>query len=101
GPAASPTRVASHLAFFDNVQPGDRVWAPWKSGILFPGAVDRFQQNEVHIHFDDGDHGWVLLEQLLPLDVPVGLRVAARWKGGFNYFPGTIGEVQGDRVFVQ
>jgi hypothetical protein len=101
GPGASPTRVASHLAFFDNLRPGDRVWAPWASATLYAGTVDRVEGREVHIHFDDGDRGWVLLEQILPLQIPLGLRVLGRWKMGGQYYPGTVTEVRGEQIHIQ
>jgi hypothetical protein len=93
--------VASHRAFLDRLQSGDRVWAPWHGTALFAGTVDRIQGKEAHIHFDDGDQGWVLLEQLVPLEIPVGLRVMGRRKMGSQFYPGTVTEVQGDRVHVQ
>lgn len=101
GPAAAPTRVASHMAFFDNLQPGDRVWAPWKSNSLFAGTVDEIVGKEVHIHYDDGNRGWVQLDQLLPLEIPLGLRVMARWKMGAIRYPGTITRVDGERIFIE
>lgn len=101
GPGAAPTQVASHLKYLENLQPGDRVWAPWSSAILFCGTVDRIEDNEVHIHFDDGDRGWVLREQVVPLEIPIGLRVAARWKMGTQFYPGTVAEVQGERIFIR
>jgi predicted Zn finger-like uncharacterized protein len=101
GPGAAPIQVASHRAFLERLQPGDRVWAPWQRTTLFVGTVDRIQDNEAHIHFDDGDQGWVLLDQLVPLEIPVGLRVMGRWKMGSQFYPGTVTEVQGDRVHVQ
>jgi hypothetical protein len=101
GPGATPTRTASHLAFYDTLQPGTRVWAPWNSATLFAGTVDVIQGDEVHIHFDDGDRGWVLIQQLVPLEIPVGLRVMGRWKMGSHFYPGTVTEVQGERVHIQ
>jgi hypothetical protein len=100
GPGATPTKAVSHLTFYENLQTGDRVWAPWNSATLYAGTVDQIKGQEVHIHFDDGDRGWVQREQLLPLDIPVGLRVAARKKKGGQYFPATVTEVQDDRILV-
>jgi hypothetical protein len=99
GPATEMVSAMSRpLADF---HPGDRVWAPWMSGVLFVGTVDRIQEPEVHIHFADGDHGWVRLEQLIPFRLPVGLRVMGRWRMGNAYYPGVVAEVQGERVYVQ
>ena len=101
GPGATPTKMASHMAYFENVRVGDRVWAPWNSATLFAGTVDQVKDKNVHIHFDDGDRGWVQLEQLLALDIPVGLRLAARKKKGGQYFPATVTEVDGDRIHLK
>ena len=102
GPGATPTKPAAHTTTFcENLQPGDRMWAPWNSGTLFAGTVDQIKDQEVHIRFDDGDRGWVQREQLLPLDIPVGLRLAARKKKGGQYFPATVTEVDGDRIHLE
>jgi hypothetical protein len=101
GPGAAPTRIASHLAFLKHLQPGDRVWAPWNIGSLFAGTVDRIEDTEVHVHFDDGDRGWVQLEQLAPLDIPIGLRVLGRWRMGAQFFPGIVTELKGDKIHIQ
>jgi hypothetical protein len=101
GPGAAPTQPAAHTTTFrENLQPGDRVWAPWNSATLYAGTVDQIKGQEVHIRFDEGDRGWVQREQLLPLDIPVGLRVAARKKKGGQYFPATVTEVEADRILV-
>jgi hypothetical protein len=101
GPAATPVKVASHMAFAQHLQPGDRVWAPWSSTTLFVGTVDRIEGKEVHIHFDDGDRGWVQLEQVVPLQIPVGLRIMGRWRMRSQYYPGMVTDVQGDRIHIQ
>jgi hypothetical protein len=100
GPGATPTKSVSHLTYFENIQPGDRVWAPWNSDALYAGAVEEITDNDVHIQFDQGNRGWVRREQLLPLDIPVGLRVGARKNQRGQYFPATIMEVQEDRILV-
>jgi hypothetical protein len=100
GPPAEQMKVASHLGFLKNLRAGDRVWAIWQNSAFFPGTVDRLRNEEAHIRFDDGDHAWVRLDQLMPLDIPVGLRVMARWKMGGNFFPGTIIEVRGNRIHI-
>jgi len=77
------------------------VWAPWESGTLYAGTVDKLTDKEAHILFDDGGTGWVLREQVAALDLPVGLRVLARWKMGAHFFPGVIAEVKGERLFIK
>jgi hypothetical protein len=103
-PAASstrPTRVSSHLAFLAKLEPGARVWAHWAQGAYFAGTVDQVRNNEAHIHFDDGDRGWVPLEQTAPLEFAVGMRVMGRWKMGPQFYPGVITDFEGDRVHIR
>src|SRR5262249_42441072 len=80
--------------------PGERVWAPWNAGMLYVGTVDDVRDREVHIRFDDGDCGWVNLEQILPLQIPVGLRLLGRWRMGTAYYPGTVDQVDGERIHI-
>jgi hypothetical protein len=101
GPDAVVTRAASHLAFAKNLMPGTRVWAHWGAGALFVGTVRAANAQEAHIQFDDGDAGWVKLDQLLPLMLVEGMRVLGRWKMGMHYFPGTISEIKNGRVFIR
>jgi hypothetical protein len=100
GPAAVPVQVASHMAFAKNLRPGDRVWAPWQKGVLFAGTVDKLRDEEAHVHFDDGDAGWVHCVQLLPLEIPMGLRVVSSWKMKGQYRPGIVAEVDGERIHI-
>src|SRR5262245_20959013 len=101
GRGAAPVKTASHLAFYAGLAPGERVWAPWNAGVLYVGTVDEVRDREVHIRFDDGGCGWVNLEQILPLQLPVGLRVLGRWRMGAAYYPGTVDQVDGERIHIQ
>jgi preprotein translocase subunit YajC len=101
GPGATPTHIGSHLAFLEHLQRGDRIWAPWQGGALFVGSVDRIGDDKVHVRFDDGDQAWVRKEQIFPLVIPIGLRVMCRKRMGPAYHPGTVTDVDDDRVFIQ
>jgi hypothetical protein len=99
-------RVASHQASLKNFQPGDRVWAPWDCRLLYAGTVDQLQDTEVHVHFDDGKSGWVQFIQVMPLEIPVGLRVLG-WKQQIlkldeksKFCPGVVSKVNGDSIFI-
>jgi hypothetical protein len=96
-----PSKAPSHLAFSQNLESGDRVWAPWGAAGYFAGTVDQIREKKVHIHFDDGDRGWVPLEQVFPLEITVGMRLVGRWRMGPRFYPGTVTEVRGDRIHVQ
>jgi hypothetical protein len=98
---ATPTKVSSHLAFLQQLQPGDRVWAHWNNGAFFAGTVDRIRDREAHIHFDDGDSGWVLLEQTALLEIPVGMRILGRWKMGEQFYPGVVTDIEGDNIHIR
>jgi hypothetical protein len=101
GPGADPVRLGSPQQPAPMVRPGDRVWAPWDSGTLFVGTVDQVQGDEAHIHFDDGNCGWVQLNQLARLQIPIGLRVLGRWKMGGQFYSGIVTKVQVERIFIQ
>jgi hypothetical protein len=68
---------------------------------LFAGTVNQIQGREAHIDFDDGDQGWVLLEQLAPLQILAGLRVLGRRQMGSQFYPGTVTEIDGQRIHLQ
>jgi hypothetical protein len=101
GPVATPTKVASHLAFLKKLKSGDRVWAPWDRSALFAGTVEEIGDNEAHIHFDDGDQGWVLLNQLIPLQLNPGVPVLVRRKVGSQFQVGKVIRMDGERIYLR
>jgi hypothetical protein len=82
-------------------QEGDHVWAPWEPNWLYAGVIDRIEGMEAHIHFGNGNQGWVQLDQLSPLTIPLGLRIRGRWLGGSVYYTGTVNQIDGDRIHIQ
>jgi hypothetical protein len=98
---AEPTKVASNQIFLESLRKGDRVWAPWIASVLFVGVVDAIKNDEAHIHFDDGDQGWVQLNQLLPFEPTVGMGVLGNWKMAGQYFPGAIARIDGTRILIR
>lgn len=82
-----------------NLCAGTRVWAPWTPEVLFPGTVHELSDNEAHIHFDDGDHGWVQINQVVPLDLFPGMKFLVRRSRDFADV-GTLLEIQQDRLYV-
>jgi hypothetical protein len=97
---AQPVTFASNQVFISQLKKGDRVWAPWMGGVLFVGTVAGIRNEEAEIHFDDGDKGWVRLDQLSPFEAREGMRVMSRWKMGQQYFPGVVTKVSGNRVYI-
>ena len=98
---AEPTKVASNKVFLESLHKGQRVWAPWNASVLFVGTVHDLRDEEAHIHFEDGDQGWVSLEQLLPFDPRAGMRVMGNWRMGGHFFPGVIIRVDDDRLRIR
>jgi hypothetical protein len=47
------------------------------------------------------DKSWIPLDQLMPLDLHVGMPIMSRWKMGPQYHPGQITSVEGKRVHVR
>jgi hypothetical protein len=79
---------------------GDRVLAPWEPSWLYPGTVAEAEGEELFVHFDDGDKGWVPAREAQQLDIHVGSRVYCRWKGGNLYYLGTVQERQGEEIYI-
>ena len=88
-------------AFTEDLEIGDRVWAPWSKDKLFAGFVERLNDEEVLVHYDDGCQGWVLRRQVHPLFLTVGLRVLGRWQMGWTFYPGAVTLVDGNRIHIQ
>ena len=97
---AQPTKVASNQVFLDRLRKGHRVWAPWMAGVRLVGTVHEIGDGEAHIHFDDGDQGWVQLDQLLPFEPTVGMCVLANRRRAGQYYPGVVTKIDGERLHI-
>ena len=51
GPACLPE---DEFAFYDQLAPGTRVWAPWESSRLYSGTVTQVKGGDVHVRLDRG-----------------------------------------------
>jgi hypothetical protein len=101
GEGAKPTQVASHMPFYENLAVDTRVLAPWTSDVLFPGTVTAKEPTRVHVRFDDGNAGWVQLNQILPLSIPVGAHlVFQRIKNG-EFVVAQVIESDGEDLFLE
>ncbi len=98
---AESVKVASNQVFLKSLRKGDRVWAPWMASVLFVGVVDAIKDDEAHIHFADGDQGWVQLNQLLPFEPAIGMGVLGNWKMAGQFFPGVIARIDGPRIQIR
>lgn len=62
--------------------------------------MDALRDDEAHIHFDDGDQGWVQLNQLLPFEPTVGMGVLGNYKMAGQFYPGVIARIAGERILI-
>jgi FKBP-type peptidyl-prolyl cis-trans isomerase 2 len=85
---------------------GDRVFARWQGGpSYFPGRVQKFQGDRVHVHYDDGEREIVavgLIRILRRQDVPwyPGDRVLANWMPEPFFYPATVTDVTDDGIIT-
>ena len=79
---------------------GDRVLAPWEPEYLYAGTVQRMDEGEAHIAFDDGDSGWVPLSELRPLRLEIDQLILCRKEMGPLFYPAVIADVSGETVHV-
>jgi hypothetical protein len=111
GPGAEPVRIGSPRESVAPLRPGNRVWAPWDKRLLYVGTVDQVLDEEIHVDFDNGKRGWVQPQQVLPLYIPVGLRVEV-WRKPTAYHgpeldepgkfcPGVVTAVSGDKLLIK
>jgi hypothetical protein len=80
---------------------GDRVLAPWEPDSLYVGRIEQLEAGRALIQFEDGDAGWVRLEQIRPLTIQRGQKVLSRRKLGLLFSPAEVLEVRGDDVCVR
>lgn len=81
-------------------QVGDRVLAPWEPQFLYTGQIVELQGGEARIEFEDGDCGWVQLNQIRALRLLIGQKLLCRRKSGPGYFQAQIAELRGQEARV-
>ena len=83
-------------------QPGDRVLGTrLQDAFWYPGTIRQRDGERSHVLFDDGSEGWLPDDQILPLQIDVGDRIAVRLPGGSAYTPGRVLRRDGERINVQ
>lgn len=81
---------------------GQRVLAQWSpEKFFYPGVIRAEKAGKYLLEFDDGDQAWVTSRQIAVLDVGVGSRVFARWKGGPAYYPGKVTRQEREKILVR
>jgi len=79
----------------------EHILAQWDDGHWYPARVNAIRGDLHTIVFDDGDVAEYAASRLAPLDWGPGTRVQGEWKGGGQYFAGTIAEREGARVVIE
>jgi hypothetical protein len=80
---------------------GDRVLAFHRDACLYPADIDSIQEDRVMVHYLSGHEAMLTPELIRRFELKAGDRIECRCKGGPHFFPGVIGEVEGERVFVR
>jgi DNA repair protein Crb2 Tudor domain len=82
------------------IHKGDRLLGCWFDLHWYPGVVLSIDGKRLHFLFDDGDQALMTPDKMRPLDIKVGDRVWARFKGGQAYFPGEVTTKQGEVIHI-
>lgn len=84
---------------------GVAVEARWKGGQKFyRGRITAIDDKQIHVTYDDGDKEWTSLDFIRLVESPhqfaLDTVVQCRWRGGLQYFQGTVTEIDGDRIHI-
>lgn len=83
-------------------RPGDRVLARWRGGnFLFPGTVERADDQGIAIAYDDGDRDTRPPADVRPFDWQPGTRIEAIWSGNGQYYAATILRISDSSLAVR
>lgn len=86
----------------DLFQEGDSVLGRFRGGDFgFPGVVERIENGQVTIRYDDGDRDTRPAAEVLPLDWQPGTRVDAVWSGDGRWYSATILDIFDRRVALR
>ncbi len=79
---------------------GDRVFCTDIDGCTYAAEIVSVDDDKIIVQFLDGPERMLTPELIRRFDLKVGAAVECRWKGGQQFFPGTVSKVEGDRIFV-
>jgi len=79
---------------------GERVLCEDIDGFVYPAEIVSIEGDKILVQFLDGPERMLTPELIRRFDVKVGVAVECRWKGGQHYFPGKIGKLEGDRIYL-
>jgi hypothetical protein len=80
---------------------GDRVFACWHDLYWYPGVVLTRNGGQLHIVLDNGNQALLGGDRVRPMELNIGDKVLARWKGGPEYYPGEITDRDGDVLHIR
>lgn len=95
--------VAASTAHAASFQKGDWVLAQYRgSSYWFPGVVESVGGDNVTIAYDDGEKETRPDNQVKPYSWRVGSNIECRWKGGDEWYSGSISRMgdDGDSISV-
>ena len=75
------------------------VW-PVEQIYWYPATVRRSTASWVEVSYDDGHKARVKASEVSEIDIEVGSRVYARFKGGPTYMPAEVTQINGEKIRV-
>ena len=79
---------------------GERVLVFGRDGFWYPAQVLSIDGDRTFASFFDGRHGWLKPEEVRPLRISPGMRIACRKSAGEEYQPATVERTSGDVLEV-
>jgi len=81
---------------------GSRCLSRWSGDAYwYPATVDDVKDGLYHVNYDDGDAEWRLEKHIRELRLKRGDRVFGNWQGKGRYYRGVIGDIKGEKLFIQ
>jgi hypothetical protein len=80
---------------------GERVLGLDVDEYVYPAEIVSVHDDRVIVQFLDGPERMLTPELIRRFELREGLRVECRWKGGPNYFPGVLTQLDGERASIR
>lgn len=80
---------------------GERILGSDIDGYTYPAEIVTIDGDKIIVQFLDGPERMLTPELIRRFDLKVGQPIECRWKGGQQFFPGRIGKLESDRLFVK
>ncbi|AXS42515.1 hypothetical protein D1F64_08265 [Breoghania sp. L-A4] len=80
---------------------GDWVLGKYQGGAYwYPGIVESIGNGTVTVRYDDGDRETVGTSAVRPYDWMIGMKVECNFKGGGEWYSGTIASLAGEKIGI-